>query len=88
MKGSSEPDVEEWMGGTPVLISNRPSLYYEILLWLEKKKEWFFSPEFDPFQDRNGQVIADAIPGHLPIFPIASTSNKSLPGFRAISRGS
>jgi hypothetical protein len=59
--GSSEPDMEEWIGGTPMLISNRPSLYYEIPLSLEKKSPLFFSPKFDPFQDRNDGAIEDAL---------------------------
>jgi hypothetical protein len=53
--------MEEWMGGTPMLISNRPSLYYETLLSLEKKSQWFLSLKFDPFQDRNNGAIEDAI---------------------------
>jgi len=44
-----------------MLISNRPSLYYEILLSLEKESQLFFSPKFDPFQDRNDEAIEDAL---------------------------
>jgi hypothetical protein len=44
MIGTTKPDMEEKMRGTPMWIANLPSLYYETLLSLERRSLLSFSP--------------------------------------------
>ncbi len=55
----SKPDMEEWIGATLALISNRPSLYYEILIPLGKGSQRFFHPEVEPLVDRHDGAVED-----------------------------
>jgi len=71
-----------------MLISNRPSLYYEILLSLEKKGESFFLLNPEPFQERNDGATEHAFQEHFPIFLIGPAHIEVFLGFRRFSIGS
>lgn len=85
--GSTEPDMEEKITGTPGVISNWLWLYDEILLPFERRFQWFFSPNLSPFQKRNRRAIDNPVLWKLPaIFPIDSTSLEISVEFRSISK--